>query len=501
MPFAAAMIVLALQGTVRLEGDERNERALQQVVQLERELRDLKTDLGTRRPALNGRLLAALSEDAIKLTAHLERMDPNGNVGAAPAVVQVRLDQDDQNNEDNEAGGEMDVEDTTNLKTNAVARVEFDTELARGANRASPNVAAQAHAQTIKLAATLAARKSQTFPWGPGAWLVAYFTIMNNADTYHQAYHKDIVRASAFSEDWVPMKGMKGCQYAHMTAESFGRTSCHDISKVVFFAYTGVTGTTDKETDVQINVKDLTLEQSWRTAADALAPNKVIRMQATCVSCNGGCLTDHYMTFACDANSRCRTLQAYQGQLDLASFVATLLNVDDSDNGGPGLVAGTDSQKVPLKVIQETPDLLCAGTNLNKDTHCLTAKTRSAFPCGANTPDAKKQTADLSAWGYGMPLTDLQNDFMALGSDAFARGTSGSQYVEKWIRLAGKPPSSNVVADYNGEVTNPYHVKLLLQADLDDGPASIAKRFAQIVTSADTVNTACCGLKGFDPCS
>ena len=100
-----------------------------------------------------------------------------------------------------------------------------------------------------------------------------------------------------------------------------------------------------------------------------------------------------------------------------------------------------------------------------------------------------------------MPLTDLQNDFMALGSDAFARGTSGSQYVEKWIRLAGKPPSSNVVADYNGEVTNPYHVKLLLQADLDDGPASIAKRFAQIVTSADTVNTACCGLKGFDPCS
>ena len=48
---------------------------------------------------------------------------------------------------------------------------------------------------------------------------------------------------------------------------------------------------------------------------------------------------------------------------------------------------------------------------------------------------------------------------------------------------------------------NPYHVKLLLQADLDDGPASIAKRFAQIVTSADTVNTACCGLKGFDPCS
>ena len=97
------------------------------------------------------------------------------------------------------------------------------------------------------------------------------------------------------------------------------------------------------------------------------------------------------MTFACDANSRCRTLQAYQGQLDLASFVATLLNVDDSDNGGPGLVAGTDSQKVPLEVIQKTPDLLCAGTNLNKDEPCRTAKTSSAFHAGQTIQKLKSK--------------------------------------------------------------------------------------------------------------
>ena len=65
------MIALTLQATLgRLTRDERaGDRALQQVVQLEHDLRDLTADLGTyRNGALNDRLLAALSASPILTT-------------------------------------------------------------------------------------------------------------------------------------------------------------------------------------------------------------------------------------------------------------------------------------------------------------------------------------------------------------------------------------------------------------------------------------------------
>ena len=84
------MIALTLQATFgRLAGREHNEHALQQVVQLENDLRDLKAEM--HRPVQNDRLLAALSEDVSRLERMMAACTLGSDLPASPRMTRSWL--------------------------------------------------------------------------------------------------------------------------------------------------------------------------------------------------------------------------------------------------------------------------------------------------------------------------------------------------------------------------------------------------------------------------
>jgi hypothetical protein len=255
-------------------------------------------------------------------------------------------------------------------------------------------------------------------------------------------------------------------------------------------------------------IRDGKLKVMWSTVAEQLGPNKVVKVEAVRTQNEKATMGNHYMVFACNAESLCRTLQAYQKQLDLAAFVATLLYFPDDIEEMVDTSSHFDeedgqtkqvSQKLPLRLLK---DVLCGGvrTTWPENSDCGKALKASTFPSPEDTPAELEQTFDLSGWGTGRPIEDVQRDLRNLGTipgqgnltdEAGNVMSEAARYVDTWIRLAGKPPNSNVVSDYTKNVTGPYIVAELMVAPLVDEPAKIVARLKEIANIEETVESEC----------